>query len=154
MTGADGADLEELLQTASRRDLAVICEGLRRQVELGASLFSAELPDAHADEDRGEPAAEREAGSEVLLGAAMLARMVRVEAKDAPPAALLQAAAALHNHALLAAADFPALQDEVARLCMEWWQAELPGREQLTPQTVPYLLVAALQSGSAAAVKR
>lgn len=39
------------------------------------------------------------------------------------------------------------LQDEVARLCLEWWQAELPGREVLSPQTVPYLLMKALATG-------
>jgi condensin-2 complex subunit G2 len=151
----EGADLEELLQAISRKELAAVCEGLMHQVRLGADLLAAEpSAEAPAAREEGEPSAEAEAGSEVLLAAAMVARMALSEAGDAPPDALLAAAAGLHDAGLLAAADFPALQEEVARLCVDWWTAELPGRDRLTPQTVPYLLVAALQSGSGAAVRR
>lgn len=46
-----------------------------------------------------------------------------------------------------AAANFQGLQDEVAKLCLEWWQAEAVGREMLTPQAVPYLFVKAIATG-------
>lgn len=84
----------------------------------------------------------------MLYSAAALARVLLAQNKDAPPEALQQAAEALHDNALLAAGQFQGLQDEVARLCLEWWQAEAPGREKLTPQTMPYLLVKALQTGA------
>ena len=87
-------------------------------------------------------------GAEVLYSAAALARLLLAATKAAPPEALQQAAELLHDHALLAAGAFQGLQDEVARLCLDWWQAEAPGRERLTPQTVPFLLVKALASGA------
>ncbi len=41
------------------------------------------------------------------------------------------------------------MADAVARLCSAWWQAELPGRDCLVPQMVPYLLYQAVTSGEA-----
>ena len=41
----------------------------------------------------------------------------------------------------------PEVADAVARLCSAWWQAELPGRDCLVPQMVPYLLYQAVTSG-------
>ena len=43
-----------------------------------------------------------------------------------------------------AAAEWPQVQEAVAKLCLAWWQAEAPGRTALVPQTLPYLLVRAL----------
>ena len=43
----------------------------------------------------------------------------------------------------------PEVADAVARLCSAWWQAELPGRDRLVPQMVPYLLYQAVTSGEA-----
>ena len=43
-----------------------------------------------------------------------------------------------------AAAEWPQVQEAVAKLCLAWWQAEAPGRAALVPQTLPYLLVRAL----------
>ena len=43
-----------------------------------------------------------------------------------------------------AAAEWPQVQEAVAKLCLAWWQAEAPGRDALVPQTLPYLLVRAL----------
>ena len=109
---------------------------------------------AAAGEEGGGGGEAKERGAEVLFGAALLAKAAFAECKASPPAALPQAAGLLHDHALLAASEYPALQEEVARLCLDWWAAGAAGREQLMPQTLPYLLVSALQSGTAAAVKR
>ena len=43
----------------------------------------------------------------------------------------------------------PDVQEAVAKLCMAWWAADAPRREQLMPQTLPYLLVKALTTGAA-----
>lgn len=109
------------------------------------------------DEDaaaEGGQEAAKERGAEVLFGAALLAKAVFAECRASPPAPLAQAVGLLHDHALLAAAEYPALQEEISRLCLDWWAAGAAGKEQLMPQTLPYLLVAALHSGTAAAVKR
>lgn len=48
------------------------------------------------------------------------------------------------RRAAQAAAEWPQVQEAVAKLCLAWWQAEAPGRAALVPQTLPYLLVRAL----------
>lgn len=152
----EGADIEELLNFASRKDMVAVCNGLLHQIELGVALFAQEEQDQPypADGLSETRAKDQEAGCEVLIGTAIVARIAFARNANSPPETLHQAAALLHDHGLLEANDFPSLQDEVSKLCLDWWQTEAPGRERLTPQTVPYLLVAALQSGSAAAVKR
>ena len=55
-------------------------------------------------------------------------------------------ATALH---LQAAAEWPELQESVAKLCVAWWQADAPGKEALVTQTLPYLLVRALSTSKA-----
>ena len=42
----------------------------------------------------------------------------------------------------------PEVQEAVAKLCMAWWLASASGREGVVPQTLPYLLVTALTTGS------
>lgn len=145
------------MEAAQRKELPALCEGLRTQAERGAALFAAPPPEDQQqaeDADVEEAATPQELASTVLYGVALVARLLLKECGEAPPPGLAAAARTLHDEALLAAADYPALQEEVARLCLEWWQAEAPGRERLTPQTVPYLLLAALQQGTGAAVKR
>lgn len=39
------------------------------------------------------------------------------------------------------------LQDAVVKLCSLWWQKELPGRADMVPQMIPYLLFQATVSG-------
>ena len=40
------------------------------------------------------------------------------------------------------------LQEAVVRLCSLWWQKELPGRDNMVPQMIPYLLYQATVSGT------
>ena len=40
------------------------------------------------------------------------------------------------------------LQEAVVRLCSLWWQKELPGRGNMVPQMIPYLLYQATVSGT------
>jgi len=122
-----------------------------KQVKIGAVLIESEPV---ADEEGNIDASEQQAGSEILSAASIVCRIIFAETRAAPPPQLLEAATLLHDHCLLAANDYPALQEHVARLCLDWWQAEGPEKDRLTPQTMPYLLVAAIQTGTAAAVKR
>ena len=39
------------------------------------------------------------------------------------------------------------LQDAVVKLCCLWWQKELPGKADMVPQMIPYLLYQATVSG-------
>ena len=109
---------------------------------------------SEGQETEDEPMTPQETGCELMLGVAIIARLVFSVTKQSPPEALHDVAATLHDHALLAATEYPALQEEVSKLCLDWWQAEIPGKDRLTPQTLPYFLVTALQQGTAAAVKR
>lgn len=152
-------NLEEALEAAPRKELPALCEGLRAHTERGAALFASseqrhEEQQQQQAEDNAEAATPQELGSSLLYGVALVARLVLKQCAEAPPPGLAAAARTLHDKALLVAADYPALQEQVAHLCLEWWQAEAPGRERLTPQTVPFLLLTALQQGTAAAVKR
>jgi len=141
--------------------MLLICEGLHQKVEVGIALFNTdsqqeaaameEMPENHQDED---PIILKEAGCEILIASAIVARLIFVETMPSPPEALLKTAALLHDHALLPASEYPALQEEISKFCLEWWQLEGPDRGRLTPALVPYLLVAALQSGTGAAAKR
>ncbi len=40
------------------------------------------------------------------------------------------------------------LQDAVVKLCCLWWQKELPGKADMVPQMIPYLLYQATVSGT------
>jgi hypothetical protein len=40
-----------------------------------------------------------------------------------------------------AVGDLPEVQDPVAKLCCSWWELQVAGKEQLMPQTLPYILV-------------
>lgn len=40
------------------------------------------------------------------------------------------------------------LQEAVVRLCSLWWQKDLPGRGNMVPQMIPYLLYQATVSGT------
>ncbi|KAH7622404.1 putative Condensin-2 complex subunit G2 [Nannochloris sp. 'desiccata'] len=156
-----GCDLEELFQSIPRRDMLLICEGLHQKVELGIALFNtdpqqeaAAMEEMQKDPKEEDPVILKEAGCEILIASAIVARLILVETMPSPPEALQNTAALLHDHALLPASEYPALQEEISKLCLEWWQLEGPERGRLTPALVPYLLVAALQSGTGAAVKR
>ena len=50
-------------------------------------------------------------------------------------------------HAAQAVPQLPELQESVARLCQAWWGAEVPGREALVAQALPYLILRALTTG-------
>ncbi|KAK3020809.1 hypothetical protein RJ639_047681 [Escallonia herrerae] len=55
------------------------------------------------------------------------------------PADLLPAVSELHDNLILFESD-SILLSEIANLCEEWWKEELPGREALISQTLPFLL--------------
>ncbi|XP_057957606.1 uncharacterized protein LOC131150725 [Malania oleifera] len=55
------------------------------------------------------------------------------------PSDLLPAVQALHNNLILFDSD-SVLSSEIANLCEEWWKKELPGRETLISQSLPFLL--------------
>lgn len=50
--------------------------------------------------------------------------------------------------ALQALPETGALCQHIAALCELWWTQERPGKDQITPQTLSFLLVKALDQGS------
>ncbi|XP_073006413.1 uncharacterized protein [Typha latifolia] len=73
--------------------------------------------------------------------------------KPFPPSELLPAVRSLHDGLVLYEAD-PVLLSQVAALCEDWWKAQLPGREQLITQSLPFLLSKSLTICKKADVKR
>ncbi|CAL9041201.1 unnamed protein product [Musa banksii] len=69
------------------------------------------------------------------------------------PSVLLPSVRSLHDGLVLYEWD-PALLSQVASLCEEWWKANLPGRENLVSQSLPFLLSSSLTEGKKADVRR
>ncbi|RRT35101.1 hypothetical protein B296_00046985, partial [Ensete ventricosum] len=69
------------------------------------------------------------------------------------PSDLLPSVRSLHDGLVLYEWD-PALLSQVASLCEEWWKANLPGRENLVSQSLPFLLSNSLTEGKKADVRR
>eukprot|EP00232_Nephroselmis_pyriformis_P015184 CAMPEP_0182884986 /NCGR_PEP_ID=MMETSP0034_2-20130328/19337_1 /TAXON_ID=156128 /ORGANISM="Nephroselmis pyriformis, Strain CCMP717" /LENGTH=877 /DNA_ID=CAMNT_0025018231 /DNA_START=21 /DNA_END=2651 /DNA_ORIENTATION=+ len=147
---SDDLDLAEVLQSLPKKDYKRFGAALEKKV--AQALDS--LPSA---EENGDTPPADDPSVTLLIGAASVALLMVSElgaASKHAPSELLSAAAMLHDRALLSAEDFPALQEAVSKLCEAWWAKDLPGKESLVPQTVPYLLVKALASGKASDVKR
>ena len=91
-----------------------------------------------------------------LRACAVVAQAFIGPAERAAPPALLEAALALHD-IIFDLQDRRAsdLQAAIVDLCEAWWLSGRPGRDDLVPQAISYLLVRALHDGAAAAdVKR
>ncbi|URE37109.1 Condensin II non structural maintenance of chromosomes subunit [Musa troglodytarum] len=69
------------------------------------------------------------------------------------PSVLLPSVRSLHDGLVLYEWD-PALLSQVASLCEEWWKANLPGRENLVSQSLPFLLSSSLTEGKKGDVRR
>lgn len=61
------------------------------------------------------------------------------------PADLLAGAQSLHDNLISFESD-AALSSEIANLCEEWWKEDLPGRESLISQSLPFFLSKSLTS--------
>lgn len=55
------------------------------------------------------------------------------------PPELLPSVQSLHDNLIVFESD-PVLSNEIASLCEEWWKRDLPGRETLISQSLPFLL--------------
>ena len=151
----------ETLQTLSAAEVERVASALLRHVD--ESLDAAE-PAFHAAEpalqEGGDDAPwEGEIGSATatLTSAANLARILVADPARMPlPPSLLEASVALHDIIFdLHDARASSLQESIVDLCEAWWASERPGRDELVPQTISYLLVKVLgESASAADVKR
>ncbi|DBA71994.1 TPA: hypothetical protein ACH3X2_010737 [Trebouxia sp. C0005] len=91
---------------------------------------------------------------ELLISLVCLIRTMAEEGQGAIASALQAAARDLHDQGILMADGAAELQDAVVKLCCLWWQKELPGKADMVPQMIPYLLYQATVSGRAADVKR
>lgn len=46
------------------------------------------------------------------------------------------------------------IPNQISHICETWWHQERPGREQLTPQTISYLLVRVLEDNKVVDAQR
>ncbi|GAX76009.1 hypothetical protein CEUSTIGMA_g3452.t1 [Chlamydomonas eustigma] len=88
-----------------------------------------------------------------LQGGAHVAHGLLLASALQPPSSLLNTATLLHDNCLLAVGDLPEVQDPVARLCCSWWELQVAGKEQLMPQTLPYILIRAESTQRVADIK-
>ncbi|KAL0041759.1 hypothetical protein WJX79_003625 [Trebouxia sp. C0005] len=145
------AKLQEMVQawpTAAKEDLN---QAVLHQVKIALASFHAEA-EAHADEESAER--ESQQAEELLISLVCLIRTMAEEGQGAIASALQAAARDLHDQGILMADGAAELQDAVVKLCCLWWQKELPGKADMVPQMIPYLLYQATVSGRAADVKR
>mgnify|MGYP003685475469 CR=1 FL=1 len=93
---------------------------------------------------------------DTLTAAAAVAKAIVNEPGYQVPQALLAVAEALHDIIFdLQDPRASTLQASIVELCEAWWLAERPGREELVPQTISYLLVSALhEQATTADVRR
>ncbi|KAL6780413.1 hypothetical protein ACKKBF_B13240 [Auxenochlorella protothecoides x Auxenochlorella symbiontica] len=148
-------EVQECLQVAQRKDMAALCDALYKKTEAAcAAVLEIQTAEVTASEaEPGSPGLPPSALS-VLGASAVLARLMLGETKASPPPGLHATAALLHDNCLLYLCDSPVIQEAVARLCLEWWQAGAPGRNALVPSTIAYLVAEAVGAGTTAAVKR
>ena len=159
------------MQYGTRKDLVSLCEGLLLQTNTGITLFHTdptarfEHHDDQGEEEDEEQITPHEYGIVLMSGCAILARLVlstqttaaatgvTTTTPPSPPEALHLAAQLLHDQ-LMACREYPDLQEEICKLCLEWWQAEAPEKLALSVQTLPCLVASAIRCGTGAAVKR
>ncbi|KFM24583.1 Condensin-2 complex subunit G2 [Auxenochlorella protothecoides] len=151
-------EVQECLQVAQRKEMAALCDALYKKARSTEAACAAvlEIQTAEVTASEAEPGSPGLPPSalSVLGASAVLARLMLGETKASPPPGLHATAALLHDNCLLYLCDSPVIQEAVARLCLEWWQAGAPGRNALVPSTIAYLVAEAVGAGTTAAVKR
>ncbi|BDA48499.1 Condensin-2 complex subunit G2 [Coccomyxa sp. Obi] len=151
-------DTKELLQTMPQKQKLRCCKALRMQAtraieELQSSDPSTQKQQTTAAKEDAD-IEEQDVAAELLRNIALLCTVLLSNDVKAVPGDLWETAVLLHDNALLAAAEWPDVQDAVASLCMAWWQVGAAGKEAIVAQTLPYLLVRALSLNRSADVKR
>ncbi|KAL0037621.1 hypothetical protein WJX77_005190 [Trebouxia sp. C0004] len=147
------AKLQELVEawpTAAKEDLS---QAVLHQVKVALASFHADA-EAHADENAEIESQQVVQTEELLICLVCLIRTMAEEGQGAVASALQAAARHLHDQGILMADGAAELQDAVVKLCCLWWQKELPGKADMVPQMIPYLLYQATFSGRATDVKR
>lgn len=125
--------------------VALLCENLISEAGRGAGNApgkgqGAKGGDGKAGAPKGAVAGKKAAAtSAVLMGAPLLD--------------LLTSAQCLHSLLMLEGVANP-LQDAASRLCETWWSLDLPEKETLVAQALPYLLYRTLATGAPGDVRR
>lgn len=152
------ANAAEALQGFSAREVERLSDAIAEHVRT-ALVTAGPALEAQLEQDSAGAACSD--GSvmgalETLTAAAAVARAVATDPSLPVPATLAAVACALHDiifdlHDPCAST----LQAGIVSLCEAWWLADRPGRDELVPQTISYLLVSALhEQATAADVKR
>ncbi|EOD05699.1 putative condensin, partial [Emiliania huxleyi CCMP1516] len=145
----------ESLQGFSAHEVERLSEALA--VHVHAALAAAAPAFDAAPEGSSAVSGESVEGAlGILAAAAAIARAIAVEPSFGIPEKLQAVAEALHDIIFdLHDPRASTLQGAIVELCESWWLAERPGRDELVPQTISYLLVSALhEAATAADVKR
>ncbi|KAL3138948.1 hypothetical protein ABBQ32_005760 [Trebouxia sp. C0010 RCD-2024] len=148
LTPAKGATarLQELVQTWPNKSKDALGEAVSHQVKVCLAKFH-----NPPEDEESTSAAQVE---EVLISLVGLVRIMIEEANCSVLSSVQEAARHLHDQAILMADGAAEVQEAVVRLCCLWWNKELPGKADMVPQMIPYLLYQATVSARTADVKR
>ncbi|PRQ50927.1 putative condensin-2 complex subunit G2 [Rosa chinensis] len=108
-------------------------------------------PDLHPDPNPEEDKHQLLSKLQILACIAQLC--AGHPAKAFPPLDLLPGVQALHDNLIILESD-SALVSAIASLCEQWWKEELPGRESLISQSLPFLLSRSLTLNKKADIHR
>lgn len=172
----NGFNLERSIEGATKKQRMRLLRGLKDRVQYIVRELEDDIP---MIEDEEEACDRKEDACEAALACCIVGRVLlqscsagcdektgSVKDKDegiklplqqfdsAEMQLIIELCSMLHDHALLNVPDFPVLQEEVMKLCEECWQLEIDGRERLVAQTIPFMLMSALENGTWAAAKR
>lgn len=161
---SDTFDFEEFFQALPARDharfweavLGVCLSVLQRGAWMGADDGVANRTSASAESVAGVGQEEHEAALALLLGVVQMVRLFCGVAARAAPEPLVDTVIALHSILFYLPAGAGArLQLAAACMCADWWAKGRARREEVVTQTLPVLLVRALEEGGGQAdVKR
>lgn len=146
----DEFNLEELLQSVTQKQSTKLFENLKSAVcdVLTACGWS-------PTEEELEPQPLSNDAKQITHVAVKIAQLSLKETKRTAPDSLFELLSTLHNLLFFLASSVEYegqkahndLANEISLLCETWWHQDRPNKEQLTPQTISYLLIRALQTG-------
>ncbi|GAQ82457.1 hypothetical protein KFL_001120010 [Klebsormidium nitens] len=155
----DDLNIEEFLQTLPKKCRPRLCDALSAKATKLIGQFlelleKGEQEESAETEERDESENERLSLYTDLRALVLLIRASLDDCFEGPSSGkLLPAVEAIHS-VLLGLEEDASLQDSAARLCEAWWAQNLPGREKIMAQTIPYLVARALDNGKTADVHR
>ncbi|XP_013379950.1 condensin-2 complex subunit G2-like [Lingula anatina] len=132
-------DVDEVISSMDKKQLDQLWSGL--QTICTSALL--EMGDGEEEEEEQREASQKRT---TLLHHILTMAMATVKTHADAPQSLFETAVILHGVLLSLPESADKLKNAIAKFCEIWWNEDLEGKEDLTPQTIMYLLQRTLQS--------